>query len=205
MSTIAPTLQPPSIPEGRAPYRFSVEKYEEMVRLGLFSKRDRIELIEGQLVEKMTKNPPHAVAVGLCLDAIGPAVPRGWHIRIEAPVRIPTRSSEPEPDVSVVRGNRRDWLQAHPGPGAIALIVEAADSSLDADRDLAPTYIGGGIPVYWIVNIRDRQLEVYTAAGRAVLGEADTADLIIDGQVVARIAVADLLPLPPAVGPADPN
>lgn len=195
MSTIIPTQPAPtSTPTGRVPYRLSVDQYEDMIRKGVFSKRDRLELIEGQLVEKMTKNPPHSVTVSLCLDVIGPALPAGWQIRIEQPVRIPTRRSEPEPDVSVVRGKRADWLQAHPGPGAIALVVEVADSSLEEDRALAPTYINGGIPVYWIVNIRGRQLEVYTAAGRVILGETDTVDLVIDGQAVARIAVVDLLP-----------
>ena len=154
----------------------------------------------------MTKNPPHSVTVSLCLDVIGPAIPAGWQIRIEQPVRIPTRRSEPEPDVSVVRGKRADWLQVHPGPGAIALVVEVADSSLEEDRALAPTYINGGIPVYWLVNIRGRQLEVYTVAGRVILGESDTVDLIIDGQAVARIAVADLLPPGPAgTIAAEPN
>ena len=195
MSTIIPTRPVPTLtPMGRVPYRLSVEQYEEMIRKGIFSKRDRLELIEGQLVEKMTKNPPHSVTVSLCLDVIGPALPAGWQIRIGQPVRIPTRSSEPEPDVSVVRGKRADWLQAHPGPGAIALVIEVADSSLEEDRALAPTYINGGIPVYWLVNIRGRQLEVYTATGRVILGETDTVDLVIDGQAAARIAVADLIP-----------
>jgi Uma2 family endonuclease len=192
MSTMSPTL----LPTRRKPYRLSVEQYERMIHEGVFPKRGRIELIEGQLVEKMTKNPPHSVTVGLCLDVIGAALPPGWHTRGEQPVRIPSRDSEPEPDVAVVRGRRTDWLNRHPGPGAIALLVEAADSSVEEDRALAPTYLGGGIPIYWIVNIRDRQLEVYSAPSTVpvILGETDTVDLIIDGQVVARIAVADLLP-----------
>jgi Uma2 family endonuclease len=65
---------------------------------------------------------------------------------------------------------------------------------------MAPIYGGGGIPAYWIVNVADRQLEVYSSpAGGAyltwtILGETESVDLIIDGQVVGRIAVADLLP-----------
>jgi Uma2 family endonuclease len=195
MSTMTPTQPMPTLPAtGRVPYRISVDQYEDMVRKGIFTKRDRVELIEGQLVAKMTKNPPHSVTVGLCLDVIGAALPAGWHIRGEQPVRIPSRSSEPEPDISVVRGKRIDWLDIHPGPDAIDLIVEAADSSVEEDRRMAPIYLGGGIPAYWIVNIRDRQLEVYTGQGCVILRESDTVDLILDGQVAARIAVADLLP-----------
>ena len=149
-------------------------------------------------MEKTTKNPPHSVTVSLCLDVIGPASPRAGRSGSSSRCEYRRGRSEPEPDVSVVRGKRADWLQAHPGPGAIALVVEVADSSLEEDRALAPAYINGGIPVYWLVNIRGRQLEVYTAAGRVILGETDTVDLVIDGQAVARIAVADLLPPRPA-------
>ena len=89
MSTMTPTL----MRTNRRPYRLSVEQYEQMVGEGIFPKRDRIELIEGQLVEKMTKNPPHSVTVGLCLDVLGAALPAGWHTRGEQPVRIPFRET----------------------------------------------------------------------------------------------------------------
>ncbi len=200
MSTVAttPPTQVPWTPAlGRVPYRISVEQYEEMVQKGIFLEPDRIELIEGQLVERMTKNPPHSVTVGICLDAIGAAIPAGWHIRGKQSVRIPMRDSEPEPDISVVRGKRSDWLRAHPGPGAVALIVEMSDSSVEADRALATTYLGGGFPDYRIVNIRDRQLEVYSGQDCVILGESESVDPVIDGHPVSRIAVADLLPSRP--------
>src|SRR3954454_16270110 len=159
MSTIAPKLLPPSMPAGRVPYRLSVEKYEEMIRLGLFSKRDRLELVEGQLVTKMTKGTKHSAGLTMCWRAIDRAVPPGWHVRVETPVRIPSRDSDLEPDVSVARGTVGDYLELDPGPGDVALVVEVSDSSIEADRALSPTYHGGGIPVYWIVNVRDRPLE----------------------------------------------
>jgi hypothetical protein len=74
---------------GRRPARLSVEKYEAMVASGLLTKRDRLELIEGNLVQKMTKHPPYAVTTGLSLDGVGTALPAGWHTRQEQPVRIP--------------------------------------------------------------------------------------------------------------------
>lgn len=68
---------------GRRPLRITVEKYEAMIASGAFSKRDRLELIEGNLVEKLTQNPPHSVIVGLCDDLIRAALPPGWHTRQE--------------------------------------------------------------------------------------------------------------------------
>jgi len=175
-------------------------QYEAMVASGAFTKRDRLELIEGLLVQKMTKGRKHSAGSEKCWRAIDPRVPAGWHIRIEKPVRIPARESMPEPDVSVARGVPDDYLDLDPGPSDVALVVEVADSSLEADRQLAVTYGAAGIPVYWIVNIPDRQLEVYAGpvAGAypppTILGESDTVELVIGGQVVGRIAVADLLP-----------
>jgi hypothetical protein len=86
----------------------------------------------------------------------------GWYVRIEKPIRIPDRDSEPEPDVSVARGKTADYRRRHPGPAEVGLVVEVADSSVEDDRAMAITYGGGGIPVYWLVNVRDGQIEVYT-------------------------------------------
>jgi Uma2 family endonuclease len=200
--TQAPTQ---STDSGRRLARFTVEKYEAMVAAGLLAKRDRLELIEGHLVEKMTKPPPRSVTVGLCLDVISASLPTGWHVRAEQPVRIPDRDSEPEPDLAVARGRRADYLRGHPGPGDVALVVEIADSSIKDDRQMALTY-GGGIPSYWVVNIRDRQLELYTnPSGPAaplgyrhvqVLSPDNDVPLILDGQLIDGIPVAKFL-LPP--------
>jgi Uma2 family endonuclease len=188
-------------PDGFPPLaRLSVEKYEAMIAYGAFTKQDRFELIEGTLVEKMTKHPPHSVAVGACADAVQPLLPPGWHIRLEQPVRISKRNSMPEPDIAVARGKSRDWLATHPEAADVALVVEVSDSMLAADRALAATYGGGEVPVYWIVNIKDRQLEVYTNpitgaySAPTILRETDTVELTIAGQVVGHIAVSDLLP-----------
>ena len=146
MST-ATTAARPSFFPGRRPVRLSVEKYEAMVASGIFGKHDRIEPIEGELVEKMTQNPPHSMTVGLCDDVIAPLLPSGWHNRQEKPIRIPTRDSEPEPDLAVTRGKRTDWPDRHPGPEDLALVVEVADSSVDDDRVMVVTYGGEAFPL----------------------------------------------------------
>jgi Uma2 family endonuclease len=202
MSTTAAT--PPMsfygpTPEGFPPLaRLSVQKYEAMVATGAFTESDRFELIEGALVEKMTRRERHATSSEKTRRVIERLLPDGWHARVEQPVRIPDRDSEPEPDLSVARGEPDDYLRHHPGPDDVALVVEVSDSTVAADRALAATYLGGGIPVYWLVNVRDRQLEIYTTdAGPdspRIAAETETAELVIAGNEVARIAVASLLP-----------
>jgi Uma2 family endonuclease len=120
-------------------------------------------------------------------------------VRIEKPVRIPSRDSAPEPDVSVVRGSHRDYRERDPDTADVALVVEVARSTLAVDRALALTYGGGRFPAYWIVNVIDRQIEVYAnpvggAYPRPVLvPESGFVDLVIDGQVVAQIPATELL------------
>ncbi len=115
-------------------------------------------------------------------------------------MRISSRNSEPEPDLTVVRGEIDDYEDRHPDAQDVALIVEIAKSGLAEDRKLAETYGGGGIATYWIVNLVQRQLELYARPNNGsyppltVLKRDDFIDLILDDQIVAQIRVSDLLP-----------
>ena len=178
----------------------TVDEYERMIDAGTIGEDDPVELIEGRLVSKMTRKPEHMSSSGRARRSIERVLPPGWYVRIGGPVRIPSRDSEPEPDLAVVRGEIDDCADRHPDPRDVALVVEIARSSLAEDRKLAETYGGGGIPVYWIVNLVHRQLEVYarqadgTYHSPAILNENDVVDLILNDQIIARIPVADLLP-----------
>jgi Uma2 family endonuclease len=172
----------------------SVETYEDLIDRGILPETNRFELIDGRIVEKDMKGSPHTFATQCTRRAIDRLLPRGWHTREEKPVRLPNRDSEPEPDVSVVRGEIEDYAERTPGPEDVALVVEVTRSTVAKDRALIPVYDAGGIPVYWIVNIQDRQLEVYTSGEAAILTETQTVDLMIGGQLLGQISIADLLP-----------
>lgn len=185
---------PPSF-HGRPLGRLSVAQYEAMVESGVLTKHDRLELIEGHLVQKMTKGMRRCVAADCFQQALQAVLPSGWFVRVEKPVRFPGRMSLPEPDLSVVRGKPRDYLNDQPGPADVALVVEVSDSSLAADRALAATYLGGGVPEYWLLNLAEEVLEVHRPGQPVrVLGTKDAIDLVLDGAAAGRIAVADLLP-----------
>jgi Uma2 family endonuclease len=204
MSTIAPT--PPTVKQAdpawipSSLHRLTLEEYEAMVDAGILTGRERVHLINGYLVEKMTHKPPHAIADELCGEALRAILPLGWSVRSGKPVRIPGSSSEPEPDRSVVRGSIRDYAGRHPDPADVALIVEVSKSSLDEDRAMAGIYGRAGIPVYWIINVRDGQVEVYSNPGPsgygsiAVLAPPHVLAVVIEGIEVGEIAVADILP-----------
>jgi hypothetical protein len=184
-------------------FRFSVEQYEEMGRQGILKPENRVELLEGWLVPKMTKNPPHAVATKLVSKTFDRLLPPGWHSRTQDPIRLV--ASVPEPDVAIARGEERDYRERHPNSSEISIVVEVADSSLSEDRTLKKQiYAAAGIPIYWILNLLDNQLEVYTNPTgpaeqpdyqqRQDFGPEDEVPVALDAREVARLKVWELLP-----------
>ncbi len=184
-------------------YRLSVAQYRAMSDLEILTTEDRSELLEGWLVAKMSKKPPHTISKGATLRFFIRLVPLGWYVAVEDPVTAV--DSEPEPDLSIVRGDVRDYREEAPGPAHVALIVEVADSSLGIDRSIKKRlYTRSGFPLYWLINRVDHRIEVYSQPTgqieepdylrREDLGPDDMIPLVIDGQEVARIAVRDLLP-----------
>ncbi|QEH35388.1 hypothetical protein OJF2_39400 [Aquisphaera giovannonii] len=184
--------------------RFSAAEFERMLDAGLFEGR-HVELLDGEVYE-VTKNPPHDFAVGAVADALKAVLPAGYHVREEKSIASWGRW-RPEPDVTVARGDRRRYEARRPAPGDLALVVEVCDTSAQ-DRTKKPKgYAAAGIPVYGILDLNRRLLEVHTlargpeAAGRydtpAILAEDESAELVLDGAVVARLPIADLLPRRP--------
>ena len=184
-------------------WRLTVEKYHRMIDAGILGDDDPVELLEGWLVEKMSKNPPHRVATGLTRGQLAGSLPAGWHVDTQEP--ITTGDSEPEPDVAVIRGNPRDYAERHPGAADVALVVEVADATLQRDRTTKKrVYARAGVTVYWIVNLVDRSVEVdadptgpaakpdYRA--RTDHPESGSVAFHVEGREVATIAVRDLLP-----------
>ena len=114
--------------------RFSVAQYHEMIRTGIIQDDDPVELLEGWLVTKMNKNPPHVLATKLVANAFARLLPPGWHAATQDP--ITTDASEPEPDVSIVRGDPRDYADRHPEPADAAIVIEVADTTLARDRGI---------------------------------------------------------------------
>ncbi len=185
MSTIAP--------------RLTVDEYERLVGAGVLDEVP-VELIDGYLVQKTGKSAAHVWATATILEILAGLLKSGWSWRKEDPVRIPN-FDEPEPDVAVVRGSPDDYRGRIPEPGDVALVVEVAETTLDRDHGKKwDAYAHGRIPVYWIVDLVHRRVEVHTDPGpggyqsRQVFAPGQEISVIIDGAEAGRIAVADILP-----------
>ena len=184
--------------EPNAPGRFTKERYFRLVTDGVLSPDDRVELLEGVVVAMAPQSPGHAVAGDLVADAIRRAVGERAAVRVQRPF-IAGRRSVPEPDVAVVPGHVHDYAKSH--PTSALLIVEVAEWSLPQDRlTKAAIYAGAGVPEYWIVNLRDDQVEVLGTPDRRGRLYRDRRiarrreRLEIASLPGARIAVDELLP-----------
>ena len=111
--------------------RWSRVEYERLIEKGIFLPDDRIELLAGELVVREPQGTPHAVGIRLVEEALRCAFGPGWEVRGQLPVAL-DEESEPEPDVSVVPGEPRDYLADH--PSRPVLVVEVAESSVALDR-----------------------------------------------------------------------
>ena len=133
-------------------------EYDRLVDLGMFT-GERLELLDGLLVVREPQGSPHAAIVAHVGHVLETVFGPGWHPRLHSPLALDDES-EPEPDVAVVAGGRRDYVSAH--PSTAALVVEVADSSLRLDRRLKlGLYARAGLQDYWIVNLVDGALEVH--------------------------------------------
>ncbi len=179
--------------------RFSVDEYHRMIETGILNDEDRVELLDGYVVLKMPRNPPHDTSVLKTNKRLIRIVPTGWEVRCQSAITL--SDSEPEPDFAVVRGDENTFATRHPGPAEVGLLIEVADTSLDRDRhDKGPVYARANISLYWIVNLIDRQVEVYSTpsasgyANRKDFRVGDVVPLVLDGVNCGTIAVAELLP-----------
>lgn len=184
-------------------YQIGVQRYHEMIQKGVYTEDDPVELLEGWIVPKMPRNPEHDTAIGLADAALRTILPPGWRVRVHNAVT--TGDSEPEPDLAVVAGDLRAFLQRHPGPSDIGLVIECAESSLQTDRvDKGRIYARANVPVYWIINLVDRQVEVYSDPDpqgtppayrrRQNFGSGQIVPLVLNAQTIAQVRVDDLLP-----------
>lgn len=181
----------------------TVEQYHAMARAGILEEGAPIELLEGYLVEKRTKHPPHRVATQLVERALRQVIPADFHTAMQEPVTL--ENSEPEPDVSVVLGAFRDYSERHPYAHETPLVVEIADATLERDRySKKRIYARAGIACFWIVNLVDRIVEVYSVpSGQTVhpnylhqhsYGENESVPVEIEGRPIGVIPVKSMLP-----------
>ncbi len=157
---LSPSPTPPLTP---LPLRlWTVEEYHRMADLGIFFPDEKVELIAGQIIKKMSpQGSPHAAAITRINRLLSQGLGDNALIRLQLPIVL-NNFSEPEPDIAVVKTDPLDYDEAHPTPKDVYLIVEIADTTLKGDRELkGKVYAQSDVEDYWILDLNHRQLYVY--------------------------------------------
>ena len=196
MSTATP-YSPPPLLTITGHYRFTPDTYHTLRGQEDFQDCEPFELLEGYLVLTKSRHPTRIAGVCRIANRTQMHLPVGWYLHVQLPVSL--GMSAPEPDVGIVRRDER-----LPNAADFGIVIEVSDSSLDFDRrDKGRIYARAGIPVYWIVNVVDRQIEVYTNpdpaanppeyTASAIYLPGQSVPLMLDGIAVGAIPVSEFI------------
>jgi Uma2 family endonuclease len=177
-------------------HRFTINEVMQMMRAGVFDDQ-RVELLEGELLDMPPSDPPHAYAVALLNGRLVRLYSDGAHVRCQLQIDV-TELSQPEPDVAVVRGDEHTYADHHPRGSDCLLVVEVSWSSHRRDLRKAAIYASSGVLVYWILDVHHRRLTVHegpTPDGNyATVRILDETQEVTPPETTVRWRVADLLP-----------
>jgi Uma2 family endonuclease len=173
---------------------WNVDEYHRMLETGIITAYERVELIDGQVIPMSAKNPPHAATTLCASDYLKRLLAEVALVRVQDPIQL-SQYSEPEPDIAVVRIDARKYIDRHPAPNEIFLLIEVADTTLETDRkQKAPLYAKAGIADYWILDVNQRQVFVFREPGlegynlKFILPEDATLSLMAFPEIEVQIS-----------------
>jgi len=176
---------------------WTLEQYHNMVDAGVLTENHRVELLNGKIVPMSPVGRYHAACVSNIQEFFILSFGKKFTWRTQDPVSM-LDDSEPEPDFVIAVRNDSNYAEGHPTKDDIVVLMEVSDSTLDKDREhKLPIYAEGGVKEYWIINLVDRQFEIYTAP----LEDGTYGDKTIhqegssfEHNVLGTIVVSELLP-----------
>jgi len=195
----APMPIPEIVDAAPARKRFTREEVDRLAETGVFAGQ-RYELIDGDLVDKMGQNPPHAFAIQLLLECLAGIFKVGL-IRVQHPMEAAPGDRErslPEPDVAVLREHKIEHRSRHPRGDEMLLVIEVSDSTAAFDRSRKATlYARAGVPEYWVLDLNGRMLVVHRETDgtqyRQMFLHAPDEAVSFPGRSES-VCVADILP-----------
>lgn len=142
--------------------RFTISEYHHLAQLGFLKDSERVELIRGEIIYMASKGKAHSTVNRRLIRELSILLKNLVTIQSQDPIII-QNDSEPEPDITILRNRSDDYLNSHPSPEDILLLIEIADSSLKYDQEVKlPLYAEAGIKYYWIFNLADNHLECHS-------------------------------------------
>ncbi len=141
--------------------RFTTAEYYRMVAAGILGEDDRVELVDGRVVQMTPIGPRHAGCVKAVADLLRRALGSSALLGVQDPITL-GEGAEPQPDVTVLRPQPAGYRRSHPGPDDVLLLIEVSEASLEYDRGTkVPLYARAGIAEVWLVDLDGARIEVY--------------------------------------------
>lgn len=182
-----------TLPSGRRLARLSVDQYHEMIAADILHSGDRLELLDGLLVEKPLKSPRQVTTRVMLLQHLFKLPCDGFHIGADAPITMDVVDSEPEPAISIVRGAIGDYRTAHPTPADVLLVIDVVDSPHDQSN--AARYAAAGIARYLYVDVAGETMTLHeqpSADGYEKIADVESVDVVVDDAIVGTFAASDV-------------
>ncbi len=143
-------------------YPITTDVYHQMIQQGILTSNDKIELLEGDLIKMSAVGPRHAACVDRLSEILRTEFGKSVTLRHQNPVELSDKS-EPEPDIAILKRREDFYAQAHPAPSDVLFLIEISESTLKIDRGVKlSAYAKAGIVEYWIVNLQEDIIEVYS-------------------------------------------
>lgn len=151
--------------------RFTLDEYHRLGELGFFAPDERVELIRGEIILMPTKKTPHSFCNTLWWQELFRLIGDRAYLRVQEPIILPA-DSEPQPDVVIARNSADNYLSSHPYPADVLLLIEVSDATLNFDKTTKLSlYAEDGISYYWIFNLVDKCLELYSESYQDMQGK----------------------------------
>ena len=177
------TLSQPPIESPRS-YRWTVAEFHKLAETGIFTEDDRIELIEGELIEMAPIGSTHASLVKRLNHRFITLLGNKVIVSVQDPIAL-GEGSEPQPDIALLHWRNDFYEAANPGPEDVLLIIEVADTTADHDREIkVPLYARYGIPEVWIIDLQKPRVETYR---KLVEGEYSQIHHYREGQIAPEL------------------
>jgi Uma2 family endonuclease len=168
---------------------FSAEEYHRLYDIGVLKEDDRVELIDGEIIEMFAIGPRHAACVDKLAELLRDRINKIAIVRVQNPVHL-NEYSEPGPDIALLVRRDDFYSTDHPSPKDVLIAIEVADSSLAHDREFKlPAYARAGIPEVWLVDLINSRIEIHTQPAESLFQEVR---LVLRGQKVVSKTVPQL-------------
>lgn len=168
---------------------FNVTEYYRMTEAGILSESDRVELIDGEVIEMSPIGSRHAACVNRLTMLLAGELRQAAIVSVQNPIRL-DESSEPQPDLCLLQPRTDFYAQAHPTPADVLLVIEVADSSVGFDREVKlPLYAQAVVPEVWLVNLPADIVEIYS---QPASGKYQKSQELKRGEIVRSEAIPQI-------------